>query len=256
MTIYPKLSLMVLAITTLGASYQANAAIVTAAPSTGSSSFLFFAYDGAGQSYLKGLTLTLDGLLAAPTTTQSFSLAGLSAQFATSITNPVWGVVASDSVSPGGFKGYRIITSADTTWTASTFPTTNSGTKNSAVALGNFLNTADDGTAVAGVTIQSTSTSDQQYAGQGSWAFNWGNNGPSDTSALTNGAQLAAWLLDTGTVGTPTGIGKPTKTLLSNWQLDLGSNQLVYAPSAVPVPAAIWMLGSALVALTGIRRRA
>jgi hypothetical protein len=250
-TIYPRLSLLALALTTLGASYQANAAIVAAAPSTGSSSFLFFAYDSAGKSFLKGLTLTLDGMLAAPTTTQSFSLAGLSAQFASSTTDPVWGVVASDSVSPGGFKGYRIIT-----WTASTFPTTNSGTKNSALALGNFLNTADDGTAVAGVTIQTSLTSDQQWAGQSSWASNWGNNGPANTSALTNGAQLAAWLLDTGTVGTPTGIQKPAKTQLSNWQLDLGSNQLVYAPSAVPVPAAIWMLGSALVALTGIRRRA
>ncbi len=254
MTIYPRLSLMVLALTTLGASYQANAAIVTAAPSTGSSSFLFFAYDGAGQSYLKGLTLTLDGMLAAPTTTQSFSLAGLSAQFASSITDPVWGVVAADTVSPATFKGYRIITSADTTWTAASFPTTNSGTKNSAVALANFLNTADDGTAVAGVTIQTSSTSDQQYAGQGSWAYNWGNNGPSDISALTNGAQLAAWLLDTGVA--TSGVAKPTKTQLSNWQLDLGSNQLVYAPAAVPVPAAIWMMGSALVALTGIRRRA
>lgn len=254
MTIYPKLSLMVLALTTLGASYQVNAAIVTAAPSTGSSSFLFFAYDGAGKSYLKGLTLTLDGMLAAPTTTQSFSLAGLSAQFASSITDPVWGVVAADTVSPGTFRGYRIITSADTNFTAASFPTTNSGTKNSALALGNFLNTADDGTAVAGVTIQTSSTSDQQYAGQSSWSFNWGNNGPANTSALTNGAQLAAWLLDTGT--STSGVAKPTKTQLSNWQLDLGSNQLVYAPSAVPVPAAIWMLGSALVALTGIRRRA
>lgn len=254
MTIYPKLSLMVIALTTLGASYQANAAIVTAAPSTGSSSFLFFAYDSAGQSYLKGLTLTLDGMLAAPTTTQSFSLAGLSAQFASSITDPVWGVVAADTVSPGTFKGYRVITSADTSLTATSFPTTNSGTKNSALALGNFLNTADDGTAVAGVTIQTSSTSDQQYAGQSSWSFNWGNNGPTNTSALTNGAQLAAWLLDTGAA--TSGVAKPAKTQLSNWQLDLGSNQLVYAPSAVPVPAAVWMLGSALVALTGIRRRA
>jgi hypothetical protein len=253
-TIYPRLSLMVLALTTLGASYQANAAIVTAAPSTGSSSFLFFAYDGAGKSYLQGLNLTLDGMLAAPTTMQSFSLAGLSAQFASSITDPVWGVVAADTVSPGTFRGYRIITSADTAFTAASFPTTNSGTKNSALALANFLNTADDGTAVAGVTIQTSSTSDQQYAGQSSWSFNWGNNGPANTSALTNGAQLAAWLLDTGT--STSGVAKPAKTQLSNWQLDLGSNQLVYAPSAVPVPAAIWMLGSALVALTGIRRRA
>ncbi len=254
MTIYPRLRLMTLALTTLGASYQANAAIVTAAPSTGSSSFLFFAYDGAGQSYLQGLTLTLDGMLAAPTTRQSFSLAGLSAQFASSITDPVWGVIAADTVSPGTFKGYRIITSANTTWTAASFSTTNSGTKNSALALANFLNTADDGTAVAGVTLKTSLTTDQQYAGQSAWSFNWGNNGPANTSTLTDGAQLAAWLLDTATA--TSGVAKPVKTQLSNWQLDLSSNQLVYAPAAVPVPAAIWMLGSALVALTGIRRRA
>jgi hypothetical protein len=44
-----------------------------------------------------------------------------------------------------------------------------------------------------------------------------------------------------------------------NWHLDLGAKTLTYnvqvAPPAVPVPAAAWLMGSALVGLAGVARR-
>jgi len=42
------------------------------------------------------------------------------------------------------------------------------------------------------------------------------------------------------------------------WSLDLSGNQLSFAappPAPVPVPAAVWLLGSALATVAGVRRR-
>jgi hypothetical protein len=78
------------------------------------------------------------------------------------------------------------------------------------------------------------------------------------TAAATPTDNLAAmWLLDTG-LATSGGVGKPTKTLLGQFKLtvtSVSSTLTLNNPTPIPVPAAVWMLGSALVGLTGVARR-
>ncbi len=268
MSIAMRMKPLVIALMTLGTVPAATAAVVDFLPSTGNSSLFFFAYDTAGQSYLKGLSIRMNDLVANPSLSQSFNLAGLFTQFSTSTTDPVWGVAAADILSSGSFKEFRILTTSATSFTSASFPTSNSGTKNAAGASSSsgaagYLNSADDGARVPGVAIQTTLTSDPAYAGQSGWGSTFGSNlGTSSTVAMVTAAagstdNLAAmWLLDTGL--STSGIAKPTKTLLGQFKLTVtaaSSTLTLNNPTPIPVPAAVWMLGSALVALTGVARR-
>jgi hypothetical protein len=264
MSIALRMKPLVIALMTLGTVPAATAAVVDFMPSTGNSSLFFFAYDTAGRSYLKGLSIRMDDLVANPSLSQSFTLPGLFTQFQGSTTDPVWGVAAADTLSSGSFKEYRILTTSATSFTRASFPTTNSGTKN---AAGNgatgYLNAADDGARVPGVAILTTLTNDPAYAGQSGWNSTFGATlGASSTVAMVTAAagptdNLAAmWLLNTGT--STSGIGKPTITLLGQFKLTVtaaSSTLTLNNPTPIPVPAAVWMLGSALVALTGVARR-
>lgn len=264
MSIAMRMKPLVIALMTFSTVPAATAAVVDFMPSTGNSSLFFFAYDTAGNSYLKGLTIRMDDLVANPSLSQSFTLAGLFTQFSTSTTDPVWGVAAADTLSSGSFKEFRILTTSATSFTSASFPTTNSGTKNAAgTGAAGYLNSADDGARVPGVAIQTTLTSDPAYAGQSGWGSTFGAQlGTSSTVAMVTAAagstdNLAAmWLLDTGL--STSGIAKPTKTLLGQFKLTVtaaSSTLTLNNPTPIPVPAAVWMLGSALVALTGVARR-
>ena len=264
MSIAMRMKPLVIALMTLSTVPAATAAVVDFMPSTGKSSLFFFAYDTAGKSYLKGLTIRMNDLVANPSLSQSFTLAGLFTQFSTSTTDPVWGVAAADTLSSGSFKEFRILTTSATSFTSTSFPTTNSGTKNAAgIGAVGYLNAADDGARVPGVAVQTTATSDPAYAGQGGWGSTFGSNlGASSTVAMVTALatptdNLAAmWLLDTGL--STSGIAKPTKTLLGQFKLTVtaaSSTLTLNNPTPIPVPAAVWMLGSALVALTGMARR-
>lgn len=264
MSIALRMKPLCIALMTLSTVPAATAAVVDFMPSTGNGSLFFFAYDTAGNSYLKGLTIRMDDLVANPSLSQSFTLAGLFTQFQSSTTDPVWGVAAADTLSSGLFKDYRILTTSATSFTSASFPTTNSGTKNAAGnGASGYLNSADDGARVPGDAILTTLTSDPAYAGQSGWASSFGLNlGTSSTVAMVTAAatptdNLAAmWLLDTGLA--TSGIGKPTKTLLGQFKLTVtavSSTLTLNNPTPIPVPAAVWMLGSALVALTRVARR-
>ncbi len=263
MSIAMRMKPLVIALMTLTTVPAATAAVVDFMPSTGNSSLFFFAYDTAGKSYLKGLTIRMDDLVANPSLSQSFTLAGLFTQFSTSTTDPVWGVAAADTLGSGTFAGFRILTTSATSFTSASFTSTNSGVKIAAGNGTNYLNAADDGARVPGVAIQTTLTSDPAYAGQSGWGSTFGiPGGVSSTVAMVTAAagstdnRAAMWLLNTGTSNL--GVGQPTKTLLGQFKLTVtaaSSTLTLNNPTPIPVPAAVWMLGSALVALTGMARR-
>lgn len=261
MKLTPKLKALVAAIGMVGASHAANAAVVNFDATTGNSSFLFFAFDSAGKSFIKGLDKRLDDLVSAPTTTQTFALnnqtTSLSAFFNGSA-DAVWGVVAADGTG-AGFKNFRIVTTFDAASLSA--PTTKAGgVKNGASSVNSgftsFVNTAGQSNPnpLAGTIITSSLPSDPTYAGTSLFGSNWGNNGPTDTTALLNGALLGTWLLDNGTAANSVAVPQ-FRTQLANFKLDLAHNQLIYAPAAVPVPAALWLLGSALTGLVSVSRR-
>lgn len=113
----------------------------------------------------------------------------------------------------------------------------------------------------AGVDPVHLSSGDLAHAGEGSiWGDGLGgltNNIPDlvGTSGV-NGATLEA-IAYTGTYDDPAN-GIYTNIIESEgfWTLDAAAGTLVYtAPSAVPVPAAAWLFGSALVGLAGVARR-
>lgn len=71
------------------------------------------------------------------------------------------------------------------------------------------------------------------------------------TTAGVNGQTLETWIF-TGTADTFTGFIEKG----GSWTLDANAATLIYAaPSAVPVPAAAWLFGSALISLASVGRR-
>ncbi|MBI2799239.1 MAG: VPLPA-CTERM sorting domain-containing protein [Gammaproteobacteria bacterium] len=259
MKLSSKLKTMVVAIGMVGASQAANAAVVQfdANPlipsSANNSSILFFAYDSlSGKSFIEGLNKRLDDIVTAPNTTQTFSVAGLNSFFGPT-NNAIWGVVAADNVG-AMFKGYRNLTSFDSTSVNGPVGVLASGVKNASAAFQAYLVAADKGF-VAGTPVTATSSVDPSFAGNGAWADTWGANyATSNAALLVNGATLTAWLYDTA--NSASGIKVPLLTKLNNWNLNLSTDSLVYAaPAAVPVPAALWMLGSSLMGLVTVGRR-
>ncbi len=260
-----KLKSLVLALGLVGAMHSAHAAIlhtdtngVPAAGGTGSltggSSFLFFAYDGAGKSFLKSVNFTMSQI-GSQTSQVSFSLPNLSTFFSGS-TDAQWGIVAADTkpAGSGAFAGYGIHTGLVSNDVADV-SLTKSAAKINAQNLQAFLNTADAEapTHAAGDVITSVSTDDSWNLANLTF-----NAGGSNLTDLSNGATLFAWSIAAN--DSLSGLtAQATKTLLSySWSLDLSGNQLSFAappPAPVPVPAAVWLLGSALATVAGVRRR-
>lgn len=233
----------------------AEAAIVTNDANTGNSDFLFTAFDSNGKSYVLGLNLRLDDVVANPTQTHVFNLPSLSSFFSDAqSTDARWSVVAADRQATGTFKNFRVITSFDPTVANGPTNVTASGTKGAALNFDAFLNLANgtSPTPVVGTPVMTTSPADPAYAGQAIWGGDWGGVGLSDVTFFSNPDQTAvAWLLNSGNA--LNGIAKPALTQLDKWQLNLSTNTLTYAP--VPVPAAVWLFGSALAGMAARRRR-
>lgn len=244
-----KVKALAAAIAMAAGSQAANAAVVAFDDTTGNSSFMFFAFDAAsGKSFVQGLNKRMDDIVLAPTTTQNFSVTGLNAFFGNA-NSAEWAVVAADNVG-SVFKFFREVTTSASNSGIAAQSATNA--KNAAASFHSFIVAADKGL-LAGTPVTTTSSADTAFAGQGAWANNWGNNLPFDTTALTNGSVLTAYLVDSANAAT--GIKPAVITQLSTWKLNLTNDSLVYAPSAVPVPAAVWMLGAGLMSLVGVARR-
>lgn len=93
------------------------------------------------------------------------------------------------------------------------------------------------------------------FIGSNAWGYTfgsaaaWGSGFNNSLTGLTGGMKMsfAAIDLPTDTVS--------MSTFAGTWSVDAAAGTLNYTVSAVPVPAAVWLLGSGLLGLVGISRR-
>jgi len=245
----------------MGIAQCASAAILNNTPSTGNGSFMFFAVDDTNKSWIQGINFTLnDSYL---TTEQTFNLGNVSQFFAGAV-NGKWGVIAGDSgTSQGEFMEYRMAYSMATDSTVNGIVQGGTGynqfaVRTAAESFQVWLNRSDDGTRVTNAPLTSTNVGDVfNIYNDGAIGLDMYALGQFYAGDLVNGSELTNWIFDNGSVQLE-GYEDSSFAPQSNWRLNLDTNQLVYAPAAapVPVPAALWLLGSALIGVAGIRRRA
>jgi hypothetical protein len=246
-------------------------------PSTGNGELVLFVRDTSNETrvYARGLGITMDQLLTgaqitgdptkpdpannlADTDTLTYSLpatigpdANLT-QFLAGGSSFVWTIMGGDNQGTAGTEGarrYATTTQFDFATTPSTLTNTQIG--NGAYNGLNGMLLQLNGTLAGANSTQSDGLwgqSNQSYTA----ATNWFGAGPVNDNAIGSSAHF--YLIATGTGGT-LGLARVYKgvdfTLSSTGVLSSAS---VDVPQ-VPVPAAVWLLGSALVGLTGIRRR-
>jgi hypothetical protein len=244
----------------MGIAQCASAAILNSNPNTGNGSFLFLAVDDTNKSWIQGINFTLDDSYG--TAQQTFNLGDVQSFFAGS-TSAKWGVIAGDATTLGEYTAYRMAYSMATDTTADGIIQGATGFNQYAVGTAAltfqvWLNRADDGTRVTNDPLTSTNVGDIfNIYNDSAIGLDLNSLGQFYVTDLVNGSELTNWIFDNG----PDVVESYENSYFapqSNWRLNLNSNQLVYAPAAapVPVPAALWLLGSALIGVTGIRRRA
>jgi hypothetical protein len=280
MKLKQKLSMMAVAV---GLAFAGQASALTL-PNTNNGSLWLTVWDtatGATNSYARDLGVTInqflptgitgvagDGSPVGNRTPES----GLTLNFATDplfastfssipLANLAWNIYGADSVVGGAAGQARIVTTAVTgTTNAPTFSQANvSAGALKANEVGNTLNTVYG----CGAATSCAVTDGGSAFGGGS---NWGNSVGGTTGTLQTSGAIGSLLnffyfASNGTSGFTQANGK---TVFANsqgratWSLD-NSGNLTYAlaggPSAVPVPAAAWLLGSGLLGLVGVARR-
>ncbi|MFZ5620256.1 MAG: VPLPA-CTERM sorting domain-containing protein [Pseudomonadota bacterium] len=181
--------------------------------------------------------------------------------------NIYWNVTAADGIGPGATSGRQIISTAAFGAEASSFSVSNTGINSGATYWTTFFQNANtqpspDGTTCAtSMSCYSTDPGDLQYAGDDSWGAFWAGSLTSLNSAGTLGQSLGFYSF---TPNSGLGFQQSDKARYENaygiaaWTL-AADGSLIYslagAPTAVPVPAAAWLLGSGLVGLVGVARR-
>jgi hypothetical protein len=272
----PKHAIAALAIAMAG---QASAQVIHDLPTGGNSSLYFVALDDLkGRSYFSEMVsnagsttvgiLHMDDLINNPTGSWTVSLSGLNgfvtAAGSSALADIYAGFGAADtSISLGGGASVptgsrRLLTSNSTDSVAPEFF---NGALTSGTSLGsNYTAFAGQVTGeCASSPCLATSSSALAYAGVGNLrgiGTTWGVDG-----GVSNGDSLAgqiAWDIFLAVSNSTTTTDLSTVTQLAlHAVLDLASNVLtISGPAAViPVPAAVWLLGSAMLGFVGIGRR-
>lgn len=257
-----------------GATAYADVAL----PSTGNGELVLFVRDTSNETrvYARGLGITMNQLLTsaqivadptkpdpntnniADTDTLTYSLpsaigpdANLTA-FLAGGSNFVWTIMGGDNQDPAGTEGnrrYVTTTQFDFTTSPSTLTNTQVGNGaynglNGMLAQLNGTLAGANSTAVDGLWGQSN----QSYTA----ATNWFGAGPVNDNAVGSSAHF--YLITTGTGGT-NGLARVYKGVDFTLGLDGTLSSASVGGPQVPVPAAVWLLGSALVGLAGVRRR-
>lgn len=275
----PKHALAALALAVVAG--PASAQVISNLPDTGNSSFYFVALDEvAGRSYFSEMVanagstttgaLRLDDLVNNPTGSWTITLSGLSGFASVSTAGNLFGGfgAADTNASVGGgatpaLGNRRAIVSiaADSAQPYINNPQIagSTGFGASYQAFANQISGTADVQCTSSPCI-ATTPSDNRYAGIGNVfgiGLSWGN--PAAPSIGTDlSVTSVAWDIYLAATNGTSAIGSANVTLLAmRAVLDLASNTLTIgnASAPVPVPAAVWLLGSAMLGMFGIGRR-
>lgn len=251
-----------IAVALAGAAGAADASALSFQPSTGNSSLVLTVFDqSTGKSYFSeiGGAGRLDTI-----NTGTFSLAGLGNFFSGSDpANLFWSVTAGDSLPSSGnqFLGTRILSTIGPI----NQNTPNIGGSNGTLPFGASANlqsfdTNFCGTVSAGSACTANSSADQTSAARAEWGSDWGSTGVLNGDFYASAASMALWLITPdGEDDFLTQFSAPVGTLTAyTAALNLVAGTLTISSGSapeVPLPAAVWLFGSALGAMGIIGRR-
>ena len=174
-----------------------------------------------------------------------------------------WNLAANTNFRPGGdVTNYGILSTATpgTLVDPTTVPPGNIGLEGAIGNSTNYLNAVNrfDGNAVLGADLAVQDyvivpDGNFAYHNGGSWAGTWGGASTFTTEAAI-GTSMDFWFIHTDP--NETDFTSLVNQQPGTWKLDFtaGNAALTYT-AVVPLPAAVWLLGSGLIGLIGIARR-
>ena len=242
---------------------QAFAAIADG--STGNGELFLSVYDGVAQtSYVRDLGIDMNSFIS------NGSSAGYSLNYAadsllsstynlSANTNLLWNVAALDTTGGTAVGGQRYLSTTNAAL-ATIQNTSNSNLTSGFPLVNNYVAAVNNGDLNFATNNSSTWTAaaGNAYFGSG-FQNNWHGKASFDSTAAV-GQSLGFFGLQ---VSSTSGLGKISATQFKsadgNAAWTLGANGTlsysVPAPAAVPLPAAVWLLGSGLIGMVGVARR-
>ncbi|MDT8383298.1 MAG: VPLPA-CTERM sorting domain-containing protein [Gammaproteobacteria bacterium] len=239
----------------LVAAGTANAAIDTTA--TGNGELFFSIRDNTNlTSYVMDTNVSLDTFLANVNVSQSWAAdATLTSYLSTGSGNYSWAVMAGDSIGAGAAGGLRYLSTAATGMAGTWATEKNVGMLGYSIMDTSYLTGANAAIAV-GATGNSATFANGDAGYFGTAMDSWFNNSPMNAaSAGLGGEQSFYYATNTGSTAAFATKNQTiaVSELIGTWTLDSLSGDLNYV--ATPIPAAVWLLGSAMVGLVGVARR-
>ena len=168
----------------------------------------------------------------------------------------VWNVAGlNNDVDPLGFPGIFVVTTVDPDSTPAPFGgLASDGLTNGIANAGQFLSGVNG--ALIGDVAEVGDLSPAYFDNQaGNWSDNFGGPLPFDNAAdFATGETAAMVIIGARADGLASELVPNAELAQGFWSLDGATGTVSFQP--VPIPAAVWLFGSAILGLVGIRRRA